>query len=131
MRFELWNTDLAPRNASSSLSSAPFGPATGGATCTLYYAVSEVQSYPVPPFRAKVAWSESGYVQEDVTEDVATRTGYDVGAGGAWIWLTVDVALPAEADGQDLTVSFEAYATNMSPGLALAMLVDNVSLDCE
>jgi hypothetical protein len=85
----------------------------------------------VPPFRAKVAWSESGYVQEDVTEDVATRTGYDVGAGGAWIWLTVDVALPAEADGQDLTVSFEAYATNMSPGLALAMLVDNVSLDCE
>lgn len=131
VRFELWNTDSLPASASALLTSAPFGPAVGGQTCTLNYAVSEAQGYGVVPFTSKVAWSESGFVKQELLEDVALRTGYDAAEGGAWIWGTMAVALPAEADGADLTITFEAAANNLTPGMALVMLLDNVSLDCE
>lgn len=131
LRFELWNTDQAPQSISTRLTSAPFGPAVGGASCVLNYAASEVDGYLVSPFSTRVAWSEAGFIRQEVVEDVALRTGRDAADGGAWMWLTMAFTLPAEADGQPLTITFEAQATNVTPGLSLAMLIDNVQLDCE
>jgi hypothetical protein len=103
----------------------------GGASCVLNYAASEVDGYPVSPFSMTVAWSEAGFIRQEVVDDVAGRTGRDAADGGAWMWLTMAFTLPAEADGQPLTIRFEAQATNVTPGLSLAMLIDNVQLDCE
>lgn len=132
LRLELWNQDKFPADISAKVTSAPFGSVTGGANCTLTYAVSELDYYEVAPLKVTVTWSESGSVVDNVDADVAGTTGYDVNAvDGAWLQRSVPIAFPADADGQPVTVTVDASATNITPGLSLAVLVDNVEIHCD
>jgi hypothetical protein len=132
LRLELWNQEQLPTNITAKITSGAFGTVTGGASCNLTYALSEVDAYTVPPLKVTVAWSESGSVVDKAELDVASATGYDVNpTDGAWLERTFPFSFPADADGESVTVSVEAYATNVTPGLALAVLVDHVEITCE
>lgn len=132
LRLELWNQGELPADITAKVTSAPFGSVTGGTTCTLTYAVSELDYYTIPPLKVTVAWSESGSVVDNLDADVAGATGYDVNAvDGAWLQRSVPIAFPADADGQAVTVSIDASATNVTPGLSLVLLVDNVEIRCD
>lgn len=132
LRLELWNQAQLPTGAEARITSASFGSAVGGASCTLSYALSEIDGYVTPPLSVTVAWSESGSVVDTVDVDVSSATGYDVNStDGAWLKRDYAFTFPQDADAQPVTVAFVASATNMTPGLALAVLVDNVVITCE